>query len=95
MTTQDWVGLIAGLTAIAGAFVAALRWTVHQFVREIGNQLFQRMDRIEVEIGVLTDRQSDIYATIMTERGSHGSSTKDKSAKARKPTRKGTSRQKN
>lgn len=95
MTSQEWVALIAGAMAICGGFIAALRWTVHQFVLEIGNQLFQRMDRIEAEIGVLTDRQSDIYATIMTERGSHGSSTKDKGAKARKPTRKGTSRQKN
>ena len=45
MRAAEWVGLIAGLIAILGAFVAALRWTVHQFVQEIGNQLFQRMDR--------------------------------------------------
>jgi uncharacterized protein (UPF0335 family) len=90
----EWVGLIAGLIAILGAFVAALRWTVHQFVQEIGNQLFQRMDRLETEIGVLTERQSDIYATIITERGSHGSK-ENKGAKTRKPTRKRTSRKEN
>lgn len=91
MSSQEWVALIAGLIAILSAFVAALRWTVRQFVLEIGSQLFQRMDRLETEIGVLTERQSDIYATIMTERGSHGSK-KDKGAKARKPARKRTSR---
>jgi hypothetical protein len=91
VSSQEWVALIAGLIAILSAFVAALRWTVRQFVLEIGNQLFQRMDRLETEIGVLTERQSDIYATIMTERGSHGSK-KNKGTKARKSARKGTSR---
>ena len=86
----EWVGLIAGLTGILGAFAAVLRWTVRQFVQEIGNQLFLRMDRLETEIGVLTARQSDIYATIITERGSHGS--KDKGSKTRKPARKRASR---
>jgi hypothetical protein len=91
MRVAEWVGLIAGLTAIAGAFVAALRWTVRQFVLEIGNQFTIRMDRLEAEIGVLTDRQSVIYATLMTERGSNGSK-KNKGAKVSKPTRKRTSR---
>jgi len=91
VSSQEWVALIAGVMAILTGFIAALRWTVHQFVLEIGSQLFQRMDRIEAEIGVLTERQSDIYATIITERGSHGSK-KDKGAKARKPARKRTSR---
>lgn len=93
MTAAEWVGLIAGLIAILGAFVAALRWTVHQFVQEISVQLFQRMDRLETEIGVLTDRQSVIYATLMSERGSHGS--KIKGAKVSKPARKRTSRKEN
>ncbi len=90
MEPAEWVGLIAGLTAILGAFVAALRWTVHQFVQEISLQLFQRMDRLETDISVLSARQSDIYAKLMSERGSHGS--KDKGAKVSKPTRKRASR---
>jgi len=94
MTAAEWVVLIAGLIAILGAFVAALRWTVHQFVQEISLQLFQRMDRLETEIGVLTDRQSVIYATLMTERGSHGSQ-KNKGTKVSKPARKRTSRKEN
>jgi LPS O-antigen subunit length determinant protein (WzzB/FepE family) len=93
MTAAEWVGLIAGLIAILGAFVAALRWTVHQFVQEISVQLFQRMDRLETDISVLSARQSDIYARIMTERGSHGS--KNKGAKVSKPARKRTSRKEN
>ena len=91
MTAGEWVGLIAGLTAIAGAFVAALRWAVHQFVMELGNQVFARMDKLEAEIGVLTARQSEIYATLMAERGSNGSK-KVKGTKARKPTSKRASR---
>ena len=91
MDANDWIGLVAGVTAIATAFIAALRWTVRQFVMEIGNQLTIRMDRLEAEIGVLTDRQSVIYATLMTERGSHGSK-ENKGAKARNTTRKRTSR---
>jgi hypothetical protein len=93
MTAAEWVGLIAGLIAILGAFVAALRWTVHQFVQEISLQLFQRMDRLETDISVLSARQSDIYARIMTERGSHGS--KNKGTKVSKPARKRTSRKEN
>lgn len=90
MTATEWVALIAGLIGILGAFVAALRWTVHQFVLEIGNQLTVRMDRLEVDLGVLTSRQSEIYDTLMLERGSSGS--KNKGTKARKPTRKRASR---
>jgi LPS O-antigen subunit length determinant protein (WzzB/FepE family) len=93
MTAAEWVGLIAGLIAILGAFVAALRWTVHQFVQEISVQLFQRMDRLESDISVLSNRQSDIYAKLMSERGSHGS--KNKGAKVSKPARKRTSRKEN
>ena len=94
MTFAEWIGIIAGLTAIAGAFVAALRWTVRQFVLEIGNQFTIRMDRLEAEIGVLTDRQSVIYATLTTERGSRGSK-ENQGSKARKPARKRASRKAN
>jgi len=71
MTVEEWIGILAGLTAIATGFLAALRWMVRQFVQEIGNQLTLRMDHLEVEIGVLSQRQSDIYATIMSG-GSNG-----------------------
>ena len=92
MSPEEWVGLIAGLIAIAGAFVAALRWTVHQFVLELGNQMFARMDKLEIEIGVLTARQSEIYATLMTQGGAQRGKAKDKGAKTRKPKSKRASR---
>lgn len=84
MTPGEWVGLIAGLTGIAGAFVAALRWTVHQFVRELATQMFHRMDKIETEIGVLTARQSEIYATLMAKGGFDAKANKVTKGRAKK-----------
>lgn len=91
MTPEQWIGVIAGLTGILTAFIAALRWTVHQFAKEIHGELFQRMDRIEADIGVLSTRQSDIYAKLMTKGGNRGQA-KDKGTKARKPPRQRKSR---
>jgi hypothetical protein len=92
VSPEEWVGLIAGLIAIAGAFVAALRWTVRQFVLELGNQMFARMDKLEIEIGVLTARQSEIYATLMTTGGAKRGKAKDEGTKTRKPKSKRASR---
>jgi hypothetical protein len=89
MSAGEWVGFLAGLTGIATGFLAALRWMVRQFVAEIGNQLTLRMDHLEVEIGVLSQRQSDIYATIMSG-GEHGKG--NQGSKGRAKTRKGTKR---
>lgn len=89
MTVEQWIGILAGLTAIATGFLAALRWMVRQFVAEIGNQLTLRMDHLEVEIGVLSARQSDIYATIMSG-GAHGKG--NQGSKGRTTPRKRTKR---
>ena len=86
MTVADWIGILAGLTAIATGFLAALRWMVRQFVQEIGNQLSLRMDHLEVEIGVLSRRQSDIYATIITG-GADGKTNKGTKGRAKKAQR--------
>jgi hypothetical protein len=90
MTVEEWIGILAALTAIATGFLAALRWMVRQFVQEIGNQLTLRMDHLEVEIGVLSSRQSDIYATII-QGGVHGKG--NQGAKGRTTPRKRTKRQ--
>ena len=85
MTVEEWIGILAGLTAIATGFLAALRWMVRQFVQEIGSQLSLRMDHLEVEIGVLSTRQSDIYATLISG-GVHGKG--NQGTKGRTKTRK-------
>jgi hypothetical protein len=91
MTPAEWGGILAGMVAIAASFLTALRWIVRQFVNEIGQALNTRINTLEIEIGVLMERQSAIYETLITKGAGHGTA-KNKSTKASHVTRKRASR---
>jgi len=91
MTPAEWGGILAGMVAIAASFLTALRWIVRQFVNEIGQALNTRINTLEIEIGVLMERQSAIYETLITKGAKHGTA-KNKGSKAGLVTRKRASR---
>ena len=91
MSPAEWGGIFAGMVAIAASFLTSLRWIVRQFVNEIGQTLSTRINTLEVEIGVLMERQSVIYETLIT-KGVENGTKKNKGTKTSLSTRKRASR---
>jgi hypothetical protein len=91
MSPAEWGGIFAGMVAIAASFLTALRWIVRQFVNEIGQALSTRINTLEIEIGVLMERQSVIYETLIN-KGVGSGTKKNKGTKTSLSTRKRASR---
>jgi hypothetical protein len=91
MSPAEWGGIFAGMVAIAASFLTALRWIVRQFVNEIGQALSNRINTLEVQIGVLTERQSVIYETLIS-KGVENGTKKNQGSKTGHSTRKRASR---